>query len=43
MIARAAIGGDLGFCRVRRFIVEHVEVKQGGDRKMNRVTEELTA
>jgi CRISPR-associated protein Csx14 len=42
-VARAAIGGNLGFCHVRRFIVEHVEVKQGGDRKMNHVTEELTA
>lgn len=41
LVARAA--GQLGFCRVRRFVVEHVEVKQGGDRKMNHVTEEVTA
>ncbi len=42
VLGRAAIGGRLGFGRVRRFVVEHVEVKQGGDRKMNYVTEELT-
>jgi CRISPR-associated protein Csb3 len=41
-LARAAIGGNLGFGRVRRFIVEHVEVKRGGDRKMNHITEEMT-
>jgi CRISPR-associated protein Csb3 len=42
-LARAAMGGHLGFCRVRRFVVEHVEVKQGGDRKMTHITEDLTA
>ncbi len=42
-LARAAVGGHLGLGRVRRFVVEHVEVKQGGDRKMNQVTEELIA
>jgi CRISPR-associated protein Csb3 len=41
-LARAAIGGDLGFGPVRRFIVEHVEVKSGGDRKMNHISEEVT-
>ena len=43
VIARAAIAAPLGFGRIRRFLVEHVEVKQGGDRRMNHVTEELTA
>ncbi len=45
VLARAAIAGTLGFGRVRRFVVEHEEVKRGrgGDRKMNHVTEELTA
>lgn len=42
-LARAAIGGQLGLGEVRRFIVEHEEVKKGGDRKMNYVTEELRA
>src|SRR5581483_8227605 len=39
-LARAAIGGALGLGEVRRFVVEDVEVKKGGDRKMNFVTEE---
>lgn len=42
MLARAALGGDLGFGRIRRFVVEHEETKKGGDRKMNDVTEDLT-
>jgi CRISPR-associated protein Csb3 len=42
VLARPAVAGRLGFGRVRRFIVEHEEVKKGGDRKMNRVTEEAT-
>jgi CRISPR-associated protein Csx14 len=43
VLARAAIGGQLRIGNVRRFVVEHVEVKQGGDRKMNHVSEELLA
>jgi len=43
VLARAAIGGHLSMGNVRRFVVEHVEVKQGGDRKMSYVTEELSA
>ena len=42
VLARAAIQGHLGFGRTRRFIVEHEEVKSGGDRKMNHVKEEIT-
>lgn len=42
LLARGAIAGELGFGRVRRFVVEHEEAKKGGDRKMNHVTEELT-
>lgn len=42
VLARAAIGGHLGFGRSRRFLAEHEEVKKGGDRKMNHVTEEMT-
>lgn len=42
VLARAAIGGQLPVGRVRRFVVEHEEVKKGGDRKMNRITEEPT-
>jgi len=42
-LARAAIGASLGFSRVRRFVVEHMEVKSGGDRKITQVTEEVTA
>lgn len=41
-LARAAIGVSLGRTRVRRFVVEHVEVKAGGDRKMSHVAEETT-
>jgi CRISPR-associated protein Csx14 len=41
VLARAAIGGQFAFGEVRRFVVEHEEVKTGGDRKMNHVTEEL--
>jgi CRISPR-associated protein Csb3 len=41
VLARAAIGGQRGFGRMRRFLVEHEEVKKGGDRKMSDVTEEL--
>jgi len=41
-LARAAIAGALGFVRRRRFVVEHEEVKKGGDRKMTNVTEEPT-
>jgi len=40
VLARAAIGGPLGFGRMRRFFVEHEEVKKGGDRKMNQVIED---
>jgi CRISPR-associated protein Csx14 len=43
VLARAAIAGTLGFGSVRRFVVEHEEVKKGGDRKMNQITEEVTA
>jgi CRISPR-associated protein Csb3 len=43
VLARAAIAGSLGFGRIRRFVVEHEEVKKGGDRKMNHVTEDLIA
>jgi CRISPR-associated protein Csx14 len=42
LLARAALGGHLGFVSGRRFVVEHVEVKQGGDRKMTDIREELT-
>jgi CRISPR-associated protein Csx14 len=41
-LARAAIGGHLALGRIRRFVVEHVEVKQGGDGKMSDIIEELT-
>lgn len=41
MLARAAIGGGIEFGKRRRFIVEHVEVTQMGDRTMTRITEEL--
>lgn len=41
VLARTAIGGQLRFGPVRRFVVEHEEVRKGGDRKMNRVTEEV--
>jgi len=41
MLARAALGGNLGFGGIRRFVVEHEETKKGGDRKMNHVKEEL--
>jgi CRISPR-associated protein Csx14 len=41
VLARAAITGKLGFGRMRRFVAEHEEVKKGGDRKMNQVTEEI--
>jgi CRISPR-associated protein Csb3 len=43
VLARAAIAGSLGFGRMRRFVVEHAEVKKGGDRTMKHVTEELIA
>lgn len=42
VLARAAIAAKLGFGRTRRFVVEHEEVKKGGDRKMKQVTEEIT-
>jgi CRISPR-associated protein Csx14 len=42
VLARAAIGGTWGFGHTRRFVVEHEEVKKGGDRKMNNVIEEAT-
>jgi CRISPR-associated protein Csx14 len=42
-LARAAIAGKLEFGRIRRFVVEHEEVKNGGDRQMNHVTEDLIA
>lgn len=42
-LARASIGAHLGLGHVRRFVVEHVEVKQGGDRRMNQISEELKA
>lgn len=41
VLARAAIGGQLPFGRLRRFVVEHEEVKNVGDRKMNQVIEEV--
>lgn len=40
-LARAAIGAGLGLSETRRFVVEHVEVKKGGDRKMTFVEEEF--
>jgi CRISPR-associated protein Csb3 len=43
VLARAAIAGTLGFGCGRRFVVEHEEVKRGGDRKVNQVTEKVTA
>lgn len=39
-LARAAIAGTLEFVRKRRFVIEHEEVKKGGDRKMTHVTED---
>lgn len=42
-LARAAIGGALGFGEIRRFVVEHIEVKKGGDRKMTRIAEEVSS
>lgn len=42
VLARAAIGGGVGFAHMRRFVVEHEETKKGGDRKMNDVREEAT-
>lgn len=41
VLARVAIQGHLGFGRTRRFVVEHQEVKRGGDRKMSHVEEEV--
>lgn len=43
VLARAAIAARLGFGRTRRFVVDHEEVKAGGDRKMNEITEEVAA
>lgn len=43
MLARGALGGHLKLGRMRRLVVEHIEVKQGGDRKMTDIKEELTA
>ncbi len=42
-LARAAMGGHPRLGSVRRFRVEHVEVKKGGDRTMSYGTEEVTA
>jgi len=39
VLARAAFGGTLHLGCTRRFVVEHEEVKRGGDRRMNQVTE----
>ncbi len=43
VLARAALGGHVALGRIRRFVVEHKEVKQGGDRKMTDIREELKA
>jgi CRISPR-associated protein Csx14 len=40
-LARAAVGGGLALGEIRRFVVQHDEVKKGGDRQMSSVTEEL--
>lgn len=40
-LSRVAVGRALGFGEVRRFVVEHIEVKKGGDRKMTRIDEEV--
>jgi hypothetical protein len=40
VLARAAVNGTFAFLAARRFLVEHEEVKKGGDRKMTRITEE---
>jgi CRISPR-associated protein Csb3 len=43
LLARVALGGHLRLGRLRRFVVEHSEVKQAGDRKMTDIREEITA
>lgn len=43
VLARAAIAGSLPFLSHRCFVVEHEEVKRGGDRKMTQVTEEANS
>ena len=43
LLARVALGGHLRLGRFRRFVVEHIEVKKGGDRKMTDIREELIA
>lgn len=40
VLARAAINGTFPFLSARRFLVEHEEVKSGGDRKMTNILEE---
>lgn len=42
LLARAAIDGGLALGEVRRFVVQHDEVKQGGDRRMTSVMEDLS-
>jgi len=41
-LARAGLNGALPFMQVRHFVVEHDEVKKGGDRAITRVSEEKT-
>jgi len=40
VLGRAALSGSLPFLPRRSFVVQHEEVKRGGDRKMTEVTEE---
>jgi CRISPR-associated protein Csx14 len=40
VLARAAVCGAISFLETRRFVVQHEEVKRGGDRKMTLITEE---
>ncbi len=40
VLARAAFNGSFSFLETRHFMVEHEEVKKGGDRKMTNITEE---
>ncbi len=43
LLARVALGGHWRLGRFRRFAVEHVEVKKGGDRKMTDIREDVKA
>lgn len=39
ILARAALGSDLLYLRTRAFVIEHEEVKAGGDRRITKIRE----